>query len=984
MICTQCGTENSASSSACIKCASPLPFRPPGLGVSTSGKIPDGSSAAGTAAPSQPIDFGPRYRVERLLGEGGMGAVYLAYDLELDRHVALKLVRPELLSNPEALQRFKQELLLASRISHRNILRIHDLGEHKGLRFVSMSFVEGEDLHKILSREGKLPLERTLNIARQLCSALEAAHAERIVHRDLKPQNVLMDSSDHVYILDFGLAKSVGETDVTGITMCGDVVGTPRYMAPEQVEGKTVDHRADIYATGLILYETITGNVPFQSDSTVQLMYKHVHEQPRSPKALNPEIPDWFARVILKCLEKDPDLRYQSAASLLNDIDTATAPKRSLIQRAAASIATPRPSGTKRKRRWPFAVAGLILVLAVLGIFLRQKFAPAYPAGKLVSVLVADFDNKTGDAIFDGTLEPVFNTALESASFINAYRRGAAHQVAAKLHPGGPMDSATARLVAVREGISVVVSGGIVRDNAGYRITAQAIDAASGKTIVAREVTVASRDAVLAAVGKLAAPIRSKLGDSTPESAQLAAEETFTTDSLDAAHSYSIAQELFESGKSEQAIQHYQKAVDSDPNMGRAYAGLAVASVNLKKQNDAEKYYRKTLSLLDRMSEREKYRTLGTYFAAFVHNYPEAIQNYERLTFLFPGDTAGWNNLSIAYVFTLDFQKAIAAIKHAIELSPDNLKFHLNYALYSMYAGNFPTAIDQAQYIIQRNPSYEFAYLPLGLSTLARGDANSAQGVYSKLEKVGPETFSLAKIGEADLELYLGHATAALQALAAGLAQDEKDKQTGELALKYVAAGEAQLAKGQRKEAVDSARKAAQLDPGEESVLYPAARLLIAAGEDEQARQIANTLNKTLQTQSRSYAELINGEIALEHKQLSDAVLTFQNAQKVHNTWISHFLLGRAYYEAGHFGEALAEFETCKARQGETADLMFADTATLRYLPPLYYWMAKAQQGMGTSDAAKQNFQQYIHLRDTSDYPDPLLQDARRDVGSAQ
>jgi serine/threonine protein kinase len=270
------------------------------------------------------VDFGPRYRVERLLGQGGMGAVYLAYDQDLGRQVALKLVRPELMVYPGAMARFRQELLLASKISHRNILRIHDLGDAGGMKFISMAYVNGEDLHQVLVREGKLPLDRMLAIARQLCAGLDAAHSEGVAHRDLKPQNIMLGTNDHVFVTDFGLAKSLGAVD--GMTQSGEMLGTPRYMAPEQVEAKSVDARTDIYALGIIFYEMLTGDVPFSAETTLQLMYKRANETPPAPKTLAPEIPDWLNNIVMKCLERDPANRYQSAREILDDIDAQRKP----------------------------------------------------------------------------------------------------------------------------------------------------------------------------------------------------------------------------------------------------------------------------------------------------------------------------------------------------------------------------------------------------------------------------------------------------------------------------------------------------------------------------------------------------------------------------------------------------------------------------------------------------------------------------------
>jgi len=322
-----------------VTAASFTPRRTPNVGSD----VLTPPASMGSAPPLTPndstgsVDFGPRYRVERLLGQGGMGAVYLAYDQDLGRQVALKLVRPELMVYPGAMERFRQELLLASKVSHRNILRIHDLGDAGGMKFISMAYVDGEDLHHLLLREGKLPFDRMLNITRQLCAALEAAHAEGVVHRDLKPQNVMLGKDDHVFVTDFGLAKSLGE--VGGMTQSGEMLGTPRYMAPEQVEAKHVDARTDIYALGLIVYEMVTGDVPFTAESTLQLMYKRAHEIPPAPKTLVPDIPDWLNNIIMKCLAGDPVNRYQSAKEILDDIDAQRKPPAS--QATASVVAAP-------------------------------------------------------------------------------------------------------------------------------------------------------------------------------------------------------------------------------------------------------------------------------------------------------------------------------------------------------------------------------------------------------------------------------------------------------------------------------------------------------------------------------------------------------------------------------------------------------------------------------------------------------------------
>ena len=305
-------------------------------------------------------DFGTRYRVDAQLGQGGMGRVYKAYDKELNRSVAIKVLRHEFTAEPEAMERFKQELLLASKISHKNILRIHDLGDVDGVKFISMAFVEGCDLHQLLQKEGSLSADRIVLIGEQLCRALEAARVEGVVHRDLKPQNILVDQVGQIYVSDFGLAKSL-ETNATGMTRTGMFLGTPQYMSPEQIEGKPADHRSDLYAVGLILYEMATGAMPFRGDSALEIMFQHVKQMPPNPKALNPNLPEYLVAIILKCLEKDPAQRYQTAGAILADLESRHAPQRDRANTVSISLAIP------SRRGW-LKVGGAAMVLIAIAL----------------------------------------------------------------------------------------------------------------------------------------------------------------------------------------------------------------------------------------------------------------------------------------------------------------------------------------------------------------------------------------------------------------------------------------------------------------------------------------------------------------------------------------------------------------------------------------------------------------------------------------
>src|SRR6266446_6961032 len=444
MQCPLCQAENPPTAASCTKCSTPLPLNDQTLdGAVPSGVPPAGATPRGTSAwsidvtppPDAPYTQGEelvgtllaeRYEILALLGQGGMGAVYKARDTELGRLVALKLIRADLASNPEILRRFKQELILAREVTHRNVIRIFDLGQAKGFKFITMEFVEGRDLRAVLREREKLPPEETVRIIAQVCRALEAAHAAGVVHRDLKPQNIMLDAKDRVYVMDFGIAHSL---ETPGMTQTGALMGTPEYMSPEQAKGIKVDARSDLFALGIIFYEMLTGISPFKADTALATLLKRTQERPQLPGEVDPTIPKAISDVVMKFLEIDRDHRYSSAREILEDLGHEMPTSvRTVAPTLPPVIRTPQAEEITpfaRYRAWiPVAAAALavLLVAAVIAFRLKGPHKPkaSHPP---VSVLVADFTNHTGDPIFDDTLEPMFNVALEGASFINAFSR---------------------------------------------------------------------------------------------------------------------------------------------------------------------------------------------------------------------------------------------------------------------------------------------------------------------------------------------------------------------------------------------------------------------------------------------------------------------------------------------------------------------------------------------------------------------------------
>jgi tetratricopeptide (TPR) repeat protein/predicted Ser/Thr protein kinase len=911
-----------------------------------------------------------RYEILHLLGEGGMGAVYKAKDREVDRLIALKVIRSELASHPEVLQRFKQELILARKVTHKNVVRIFDLGEAEGSRFITMEFIEGRDLHAVLRDKGKLPPDEAVAILRQVCRGLAAAHAEGVVHRDLKPHNIMVEENGRVSIMDFGIARSIEQS---GLTVGGAMLGTPDYMSPEQAKGVPVDSRSDLFSLGLILYEMLTGKSPYRADTAMATLLKRTHERPVPPVKLVDSIPRRLNDICLKCLEIDPKDRYQKAEEILQALDAA-----GQGSRTSTTAAGTLPGLGTRPLTWKHftaAGAGLVVLVSALLMIQRKYFSPAPAAPSPVTVLLADFDNKTNDPVFDGTLEPMLSIALEGAPFISAYNRGSAHKTGAKLQPGATrLDESLARLVAVREGVSVVVAGGISQGGGGYELSIRAVDSATGNTIAAKKMAVSTKDEVLAALGKLATSVRSALGDTTPKSAQLAAAETFSAASLQAAHSYAEAQQFQWEGKWDDAVRSYSHAVQLDPNFGRAYAGLAAMQFNQGHREEAEKYYQLAFAQIDRMTPREKYRTRGGYYLA-TQNPGKAIEEYTQLVKQYPADSAGIANLALAYFYTRDMPKALAEGRRAVEINPQNLLQRNNLALYAMYAGDFDSAAREAQAVLQLNPSFAKGLCTLALTQFAQGQVPQSTESYQRLQGLSAWGASQAATGLADIALYEGRLSNAADILEKGIAGDLANKDSGAAANKLSTLATTLLAMDRKAPALSAAERALA-QSRQEDVLYVVSLVYLRGGAEAKARALVTELNKRSEPDPQAYAKLVEGEMLLARGNAPEAVQSFEAARKIADTWLGRFAMGRAYLQAGKFTEAYTEFETCQKRRGEATSVFLDDLPTYRYFPPVYYYFGRAQEGL-KSAGATDSYKTFLTINEKSE-GDALVADARR------
>jgi serine/threonine protein kinase/tetratricopeptide (TPR) repeat protein len=783
--------------------------------------------------------FGPRYRIESVIGEGGMGKVYRAHDSDLDRTVALKLVRPELAKDASSLQRFKQELLLASRISHRNILRIHDLGDVDGVKFISMAFVQGMDLHDLIAKQGRLTAERAVNIAKQLAGALEAAHAEGVVHRDLKPRNVLIDADDHVYVSDFGLAKSL-DADTTGMTRVGEVLGTPRYMSPEQAESKAADNRSDIYSLGIILYEMLTGEAPFTGESALQVMFQHVQQPPKDLRLLNPETPDYLAAIVVKCLEKDPALRYQSAQELLRDLESGTTPIPVVRLRDAE----------KGYRTWLFAAAGVVLLVGV-GMAIRPvrelvlgrssiritpsitSKAAAGPtaADRFVALLplrVVGSDPSlqveaagVTDALY-AKLFQMKNVHLSSAGAVEKINAAdpvtkVAHQLGAKLIVQGTMQGAGDKIDAVLR-----------------------LSDAEGKELWNKDFPGVRQDLLTIEdqiYNELVAALELK-----PSTEELARTTAHPTENVAAYELYLKGRNIMRGKRDvkgiKSAVDLYQQAIQKDPGFALAYAGMADATLAMYESKKEALWSERALAAAQHAQTLndnlpEVHFALGNVYRV-TGKTTEAIVELKRALELAPNSDEGHRRLGNAYLVAGQTNDALNAYQQAIDVNP---YYWLNYnrlgAAYFQLGQN-QKALDAFHRVVELAPDVSDGYVNLGAVYFQTGNWTECVAAFEKSMKIEPSESVYSNLGTA--YFYLGRREDAVRMFEKSVELNPNDQlDMGNLADGYRWTGDKEKAKATYERAIALAYKALQVNPRDASALGSLAAYYAKTGDSKKA-----------------------------------------------------------------------------------------------------------------------------------------------------